>query len=72
MEQDKSKKENLEKLAKMFFCMCYLYHQGLITASEEDNIYKRIRHFQKTFRVEISDEQLESVNLVYGYNNNLI
>lgn len=64
----KTAKENRENLAKLDFCRTYLFLNGFITYAENEKVFQRIRKWQDKHKVEISEEQILSVNMIYDDN----
>lgn len=60
-----SKKEKREKLAIMLFCRSYLYYSNLLTEVEAEKVFKRIRAFQDKHKIAVTQDQIESVHVMY-------
>lgn len=60
--------EKRKKVAIAYTCRMYLYYNGFITDRQGDIINKKIKKFQDKNCVEISMEQLSSVDYIYNDN----
>lgn len=58
-------KDKREKLAVMLFCRSYLYIADILTEAEAEKVFTRIKRFQDQHQIEITDEQLDSVEIIY-------
>lgn len=65
-----TQKEKRENLAKSDFCRAYLHVQGFLTDAENEKVFQRIRKWQDKNKVEITEEQLLSVDITYNDNAN--
>lgn len=54
-----------EKLAVMLMCRSYLYYSGILTESEAQKVFERIRKFQDQNKIDISHEQIVNVDFIY-------
>lgn len=54
---------NEDKLAIAFFCRGYLYFNGLLSESENDKVHKRFLKFQHKHKIELTEEDLDSVEI---------
>ena len=54
------------QLAKAVLCKDFLHINLLTTDAENDKILNRIKKFQDKNKIEISEEQLDSANLIYN------
>jgi len=54
------------QLAKAVLCKEFLYMNSFTTDAENDKILNRIKKFQDKNKIEISEEQLYSANLIYN------
>ena len=59
---------NRMKLAIAYYCRVFLRLNGFVTECENERIHKRIRAWQINNNIEISDEQLDSVEVTYNDN----
>lgn len=59
---------NRMKLAIACYCRVFLRLNGFVTKCENERIHKRIRAWQINNNIEISDEQLDSVEVTYNDN----
>ena len=58
-------KDKREKLATMMFCRSYLHIAGILTDAEEEKVLSRIKKYQDQHQIEITEEQLDSVEIIY-------
>lgn len=58
-------KDKREKLAIMLFCRSYLHIAGILIDGEADKVFARIRKYQDQNQIEITEEQLDSVEIIY-------
>lgn len=58
-------KDKREKLAIMMFCRSYLHIAGILTDAEEEKVLSRIKKYQDQHQIEITEEQLDSVEIIY-------
>jgi hypothetical protein len=61
-----NKMANKEKLAMLNFCRTFLYLNGIISQSQSEKIHTRILAFQDKERIEITQEELDSVEMIYN------
>ena len=54
------------QLAKAVLCKELLYMNSFTTDAENDKILNRIKKFQDKNKIEISEAQLDSANLIYN------
>ena len=54
-----------EQLATMLFCRSYLYYSDILTESEATKVFERIKKFQEKNRINISMEQINSIEITY-------
>ena len=54
-----------EELAISVWCRQYLYFNNLLSESENDKVHKRISKAQDKHKIGITDEELDSVSIVY-------
>ena len=54
------------QLAKAVLCKDFLHINEFMTDAENDKILNRIMKFQDKNKIEISEEQLYSANLIYN------
>ena len=54
------------QLAKAVFCKDFLHINEFMTDAENDKILNRIMKFQDKNKIEISEAQLYSANLIYN------
>lgn len=57
---------NKMKLAIAYYCRVFLRLNGFVTECENERIHKKIRAWQIKNNIEISDEQLDSVEVTYN------
>lgn len=57
---------NRMKLAIACYCRVFLRLNGFVTECENERIHKKIRAWQIKNNIEISDEQLDSVEVTYN------
>lgn len=57
--------EEKEKLAINYNCARMLWFNGFVTNSEYDKIVERIMKWQDANKVEISQDQLDSVEFIF-------
>lgn len=55
--------KNRNKLATANYCRAFLYIHGFISDAEDDRIYKRIREWQDDNKIEITEEEILSVEV---------
>lgn len=58
-------KDKRERLAIMLFCGGYLNVTGILTDAEADKVFARIRKYQDQHQIKITEEQLDSVEIIY-------
>lgn len=56
--------KNRNKLAIANYCRAFLYIHGFISDAEDDRIHKRIREWQDDNKIEITEEEILSVEIV--------
>ena len=61
-----NKEYKRSQLAKAVLCKEFLYMNSFTTDAENDKILNRIKKFQDKNKIEISEEQLYSANLIYN------
>lgn len=66
MKKEDRQKEYRKKLAIIDACRTYLYFKCIITDNENETIFKRIKKYQYKHKIEISREQLDSVDFTYN------
>lgn len=54
------------QLAKAVLCKDFLHINSFMTDAENDKILNRIKKFQDKNKIEISEAQLYSANLIYN------
>lgn len=47
------------------FCRSYLYMAGILTEAEAEKVFTRIKKFQDQHQIEITDKQIDSVEIIY-------
>lgn len=57
--------EKRRLLAQLNFCRSLLYYFGMITDSENEKIRNRVSKWQDKNKIEISQKQLDSVDITY-------
>lgn len=65
MKRTDIKANKRQELATMLFCRSYLYYSELLTEAEANKVFKRIRAFQDKHKIEITREQVDSVDATY-------
>ncbi len=58
-------REKRKKLAIMLACWSYLHYSGILTDCEADKVFGRIRKFQDKHEINISNEEIDSVDFIY-------
>lgn len=58
-------KDKRERLAIMLFCRGYMYNSGILTESEAEKMFIRIKKYQDQHQIEITDKQIDSVEIIY-------
>lgn len=59
------KKDKREQLAIMCACRGFLYYANILTDVEAEKVYNRIKRFQEKHKINISPEQLNSIEFIY-------
>lgn len=62
---NKQKMKTTEEIAIAFYCRQYLYFNNLLSESENDKVHKRISKTQDKYEIAVSEENLDSVGVVY-------
>lgn len=57
--------KNKEEIAIAFYCRQYLYFNNLLSESENDKVHKRISKVQDKYEIAVTEEDLDSVEVVY-------
>lgn len=65
MTREEKAAERRKELATLLFCRSYLYYNDVLTEKEAESIFKRIRAFQDKYKIAISAEQINSVDIKY-------
>lgn len=65
MTREEKAAERRKELATLLFCRSYLYYNDVLTEKEAESIFKRIRAFQDKYKIVISAEQINSVDIKY-------
>lgn len=58
-------KDKREKLAIMMFCRSYLHIADILTDAEEEKVLSRIKKYQDQHQIEITEDQIDSVDIIY-------
>ena len=58
--------QNRMTLAIASYCRSFLYYRNFITESENDKVHVRIKKFQDKNKINISEEQINSVDITYS------
>lgn len=53
------------RLATMLFCRRCMYNLGILTDAEAEKIFIRIKKYQEEHQIEITDKQIDSVEIIY-------
>ena len=60
-----TKEEKKEYLAELNFCRSFLFIGGMLNDKENKNVHKKISSYQNKNRIEISKEEIDSVEIIY-------
>lgn len=66
MKKEDKELYNREVLAIANYCRSFLYYRDFISESENDKVHDRILKFQDKNKINISPEQIESVDVNYS------
>lgn len=66
MKKEDKELKNREILAIASYCRSFLYYGNFISESENDKIHNRIKNFQDKNKINISEEQINSVDVSYS------
>lgn len=65
MKKEKTAVERRQELAIMWICRGYLYCHDMLTLAEYYKIGRKICAFQDKYQINITDEQINSVEIKY-------
>lgn len=66
METEKTAAERRKELAIMWSCRAYLYYHDMLTLAEYDKLGRRMCAFQNEHQINITNEQMDSVEIKYN------
>lgn len=66
MKKGDKELHNRETLAIASYCRSFLYYGNFISESENDKIHDRIKKFQDNNKIQISEKQINSVDVSYS------
>lgn len=66
MGKEKTAAERRKELAIMWICRGYLYCHDMLTLAEYNKIGRRIYAFQNEHQINITNEQMDSVEIKYN------
>lgn len=66
MKKEDKELQNRMTLAIASYCRSFLYYGNFISESENDKIHDRIKKFQDKNKININEEQINSVNISYS------
>ena len=61
-----------KQLAIMVFCRSFLFYNQMLTEREADRVFDRIRAFQDRYKIDITREQIDSVEIIIHDNPELL
>ena len=65
MKKEKTAAERRKELAIMWICQSRLYCSGILTQVEDREMFNRILAYQDKYKIAITKEQLDSVEIKY-------
>lgn len=66
MKKEDKEQHNREVLAIASYCRSFLYYGNFLSESENDKVHDRIKKFQDKNKINISEEQINSIDVNYS------